>query len=385
MKNGIALIAAALAASVVSFVPAQTDAEPAVTENESPWTVVYGADLRARFDASSHVPGVWNAGPGKTRSFYRMRTRGWFEGSYGPFKLTFRAVNEWRHYFVKQGDPNAYHWADELLADNLYLTLSGVDVLGYETTLRIGRQDLKLGSGRVIADVTSRDGSRTIFADAIRATVKISEKSTLDLFYIYQDSVNDLTIGDQERVMTQWGDEQAIGAYYSSKDYVLLPFEAYYVGVFGETTVDSLNTLGVRLMPSLVDHVTGELEIAYQIGEREDGRDISAYLVYAGVKGELASEHPCKPYAAAAVYMMSGDDGSGTDTAWKPVLARGDTQMSEFLTATRAEQWSNMIFPHVELGIVMAPDHRARFWANSLSRVLSTRPTTRRLTSSDLS
>ena len=166
--------------------------------------------------------------------------------------------------------------------------------------------------------------------------------------------------------MTQWGVEQAVGAYYINGENKQLPYEAYYVGVFGETTMESLNTFGVRLLPPITDHVKGELETAYQFGKRQTGRDVEAYMAYGGIKGDLASEHPCKPYAGAAVYLLSGDDGKGDDSAWKPALARGDTQMSELIYKSRTEQWSNMIFPHVELGIAMSKDHKARLLSGLL-------------------
>ena len=361
MRKG--LLASALAAGCVAVTAvSQSVPEKAVEIKEAAWAITYGADVRFRFDDFVHSPGLWNAVPVKDVAYTRTRTRGWMEAAYGDCALYFRAANEWRHYFVSDStkDPNAYHWADEVFVDNLYLNLKGLNLMGYDTQLRLGRQDLKFGSGRVFADATPGDGSRSIFADAIRATVKTSEKSTLDLFYAYLNKENALTLGDQDKVLTQWGVEQAVGAYYINGENKQLPYEAYYVGVFGETTMEALNTFGVRLLPPITDHVKGELETAYQFGKWQTGRDVSAYMVYGGIKGDLASEHPCKPYAAAAVYLLSGDNGKGDDSAWKPALARGDTQMSELIYKSRTEQWSNMIFPHVELGVAMSKDHKAR-------------------------
>jgi len=365
MRKG--LLASALAAGCVAGTAvSQSVPEKAVEIKEPAWAITYGADVRFRFDDFVHSPGLWNQVPVKDVAYTRTRTRGWMQAAYGDFSLYFRAANEWRHYFVSPSakDPNSYHWADEVYVDNLYLGISGLDVMGHDTQLRIGRQDLKFGSGRVFADATPGDGSRSIFADAIRATVKTAEKSTLDLFYAYMHTESELTLGDQDKVLTQWGVEQAVGAYYVNGENKQLPFEAYYVGVFGDTKMESLNTVGVRLLPPITDHVKGELEAAYQLGEWQTGQDVSAYMVYGGIKGDLASENPYKPYAAAAVYLLSGDDGKGDDSAWKPALARGDTQMSELIYKSRTDgtrvQWSNLIFPHVELGIAMSKDHKAR-------------------------
>jgi hypothetical protein len=361
MRKG--LMASTLAAGFVAVTAvSQSVPEKAVGIKEPAWAITYGADVRFRFDDFVQVPGKWDKVSVKDQTYTRTRTRGWMEAAYGDCSLYFRAANEWRHYFVSDStkDPNAYHWADEVYVDNLYLNLKGLDLMGYDTQLRLGRQDLKFGSGRVFADATPGDGSRSIYADAIRATVKTSEKSTLDLFYAYMHTESELTLGDQDKILTQWGVEQAVGAYYVNGENKQLPYEAYYVGVFGETKMESLNTFGVRLLPPITDHVKGELEAAYQLGEWQTGQDVSAYMVYGGVKGDLASKHPCKPYAGAAVYLLSGDDGKGDDSAWKPALARGDTQMSELIYKSRTEQWSNMIFPHVELGIAMSKDHKAR-------------------------
>jgi hypothetical protein len=361
MRKGILASTLAVGFAAATAV-SQSVPEKAVETKPSDWTFAYGADVRFRFDDFAQGPGKWNALPSKDVTYTRTRTRGFMEAAYGDFSLYFRAANEWRHYFVSPAakDPNAYHWADEVYVDNLYLNISGLDLMGHETTVRLGRQDLKFGSGRVLADATPGDGSRSIFADAIRATVKTAEKSTLDLFYAYMHKEGELTLGDQDKVLTQWGVEQAVGAYYVNGENKQLPFEAYYVGVFGDQTMESLHTVGMRLLPPITDHVKGELEAAYQLGEWQSGRDVSAYLVYGGVKADLASEQPCKPYAGAAVYLLSGDNGSGDDSAWKPALARGDSQMSELIYRSRAEQWSNLIFPHVELGIAMSKEHKAR-------------------------
>ena len=66
--------------------------------------------------------------------------------------------------------------------------------------LRIGRQDLMYGSGRLIADGTPMDGSRSFFMDALKATVKFDEKEKTDLLGIY-DSAE--TFG--------WGDPHTVG------------------------------------------------------------------------------------------------------------------------------------------------------------------------------
>ncbi|MBM4164214.1 MAG: hypothetical protein FJ222_07215 [Lentisphaerae bacterium] len=367
MRTGI--LAAAMAAGCVAITAVSQSIPDKAVEIQNPaWTMTYGAEVRFRFDDFVQVPGRWNARPSKDVVYTRTRTRGWMEAAYGDCALYLRAANEWRHYFVSPSakDPNSYHWADEAYVDNLYLTLSGLDLMDHDTQLRIGRQDLKFGAGRVFADATPGDGSRSFFADAIRATIKTAEKSRIDLFYAYLHTENELTLGDQDRLLTQWGVEQAVGAYYVNGENKQVPFKAYYVGVFGQTAMDRLNTCGMRVLPAFGDHVKGELETAYQFGEWQSERNISAYMVYGGVTGDLASQHPCKPYAGAAVYLLSGDDGQGDDSAWKPALARGDTQMSELIYRSRPEQWSNLIFPHVELGIAMSKDHKARLLTGML-------------------
>lgn len=70
--------------------------------------------------------------------------------------------NEFRNYRNSSND-DKQKFPDELFLDNLYLEWAG-DVYG----ARIGRQEVKLGSGRLFADGTPGDGSRSSFFDGGR-------------------------------------------------------------------------------------------------------------------------------------------------------------------------------------------------------------------------
>ncbi|MGD0078921.1 MAG: hypothetical protein ABSB91_09910, partial [Sedimentisphaerales bacterium] len=143
--------------------------------------------------------------------FERYRTRWWTTSKLDDdttintrFTWEFRT---WDEPASKQQETDF----DEIIMDNLNLKMK--NFLGTPTTAIIGRQDMVLGQGWLVADGTPLDGSRTFYFDAARFTVDLAEKTKLDLIYIDQHPNSDWflkPINDRDKYVTQEKERGAI-------------------------------------------------------------------------------------------------------------------------------------------------------------------------------
>ena len=100
---------------------------------------------------------------------------------------------------------------DEIIIDNLNLSLK--NFLDLPATAIIGRQDMFLGQGWLVADGTPMDGSRTFYFDAARFTYDLAEKTKLDTIYISNMPNSDWwlkPINDRNKYVTQEEEQGAI-------------------------------------------------------------------------------------------------------------------------------------------------------------------------------
>ena len=155
----------------------------------------FGGDIRARYEFKDNWPdkGKSTAG-GAYEDYLRFRTKVWSEAKVGDIRLFLKLGNEFRRYRNSPND-DKQEFPDELFWDNLYIEWTG-DLYG----ARIGRQDVKLGSGRLFADGTPGDGSRSTFFDAILLTRRFEEESQskVELFGAWNHYRNELNLGDTE-------------------------------------------------------------------------------------------------------------------------------------------------------------------------------------------
>jgi len=350
-----------------------------------------GADLRFRYDYKDNPVKYQNNRTSETatdpqdpqyQDYYRMRTRVWGKAAYEDVTLFGRVADEFRGYHnAKQ----QYAFPDELFLDNAYLDVR--NLWDERVDLRVGRQDLKYGAGRVISDGTGGDGSRSTYFNAIKAEVHLSEKSTLDLMGVWEPPEDDWTVGNPDYDLTKYQTreggndltEKAGIAYFMNKTCESFPYEAYYVCKDDSRWIASngkrlparqYHTLGVRAVPQLSETWSAEVESAVQAGQIDGSgavgnRDILAWMTYGGAT-YTAAEYTWKPHLTGAVLYLSGDDdrfddpkASGTDTGWSPVFNR-TTWFSELMSGEfAAYRWSNLVYPHLELGVRPDKDHAA--------------------------
>lgn len=360
------LWAAGVAVALVAPVPAWSDdAKPKVR---------FGGDERIREEAFDDIP-IKSDPPGVTRggdnNYFRFRTRLWGEAD--PFDmvtLRARVVNEFRIWDNpdQDGKPqsSSYLYPEEWVFDNLYLDVR--DLWPDTLDLRIGRQDLVYGTGKLLLEGTPKDGSRTIYFNAIKATFKGLDKNTLDLFGIYNDPEDQLAINSADRDLTGYFSgnnnmrESGGGLYLKNTAVEKLPFEAYYIfkreGDWTQTVstnkvaIDALDlhTVGFRLMPKFSDELTGNLELAGQAGERGD-QDVRGYGLDSLLTYAPANLKSVKMAMDGGLYYLSGNDpDSDEDEGWNPLWARYPQNSDLYVycyDADGAGRWSNLIMPHL--------------------------------------
>ena len=355
-------------------------AEPDVAGDAYP-TLKGGADLRVRQEYYDNIPRV--TGPSVENNYLRVRTRGWGEIDFAPNVLVLgRLTNEFRYYWEPNEDAVTDIWpfAGEAAVDALYLDWKGL--LDNTLDVRLGRQDMMYGNGRVLMDGTPKDGSRTFYRDGFKLSYRGLADNTVDFLGIYDSPENQLAINSQNYDLTGlFGPvtvdndmtEKGGGLYWKSKTYQSLPFEAYWL--FKEETEWSqpaagrpppqatregnqyvnpelnLNTFGVRLIPKFGPELDANLEMAYQVGERGSA-DQTGYMVDALLNWRPPVVASLKPVLGAGWYLLSGDDPSTPDKneGWDPLWARWPQYSELYVYAwQQVGYWTNLSLPHVDL------------------------------------
>lgn len=376
------VMAIVMGASVVGWAQgtatnAAAKAEQVVKPGESGLKLDGGGDLRFRDELKHELPGTGVTAK-KFENLLRLRSRLWGSAAYEDYTLYGRLANEFRVYTARSGKNKAgmatYDFPDELYLDNLYVDAK--NLFRDRVDLRVGRQDMKYGDGRIISDGSAADGARSAYFDAVKATCHVTDKTSLDAFGIYMNDYDPLAIGPYNRpldtVNTTYTDNQDSGAglYLTVGEMKEFPFEVYYVWENQSHTHTvgtkeygrDVHTLGTRLLPKFTDRFSGEVETAAQTGETDDGRDIFAYMGYGGLTYMIDPDSSVKPYVTPAVLYLSGDKSpdTGDDNNWNPVFNR--TTWFSVLLADQYKNyaWANLIYPHLAGGVTLFGDQKLK-------------------------
>jgi len=317
-----------------------------------------GADLRIRQERLDNIPTSSGIGQMDLRDYMRYRTRVWgqVKSEDGSLLLYGRATQEVRSWF--KGEPASgsgrWRWPDEVVLDNLYF--QNTTLFGEGSRFRIGRQDIRLGSNRLVFDGTPGDGSRTIFFDGVTLSVPMQEKQTLDVFAVYNHSDNKLAAGNVDRrFMTAYTgrekmDDGGVGFYFtdrSEKDFVHEVYAIYkYDGVTRSVADGSrlsnrgdIYTIGLRMLPRFTDALSGELEAAYQQTHKHGRHE--AGMVFASMT--YAPEMAWKPTFTAATLYES--------LRWNALWGRWPVWGELPVFSYDLGNWSNLIHPYVEVSV----------------------------------
>jgi len=374
-KTATAKKAGTEAASVPATVPA----------SKTTLKLAGGADFRIRDEMKDKMPGTGVTAK-KYENMVRVRSRVWGSASFDDYTLFGRMGDEFRMYTarspkVREG-VKTYDFPDEAYIDNLYFAAK--NLLWDKVDLRVGRQELKYGEGRIISDGSPGDGSRSAYFDAVKGSYHVTDKTTLDAFGIYMDDYDRLAMGPYDRALEtcngyEDNEDSGAGLYLTVNEMKEFPFEMYYVWE-NESHAYTVNkvpygrdfhTFGTRVMPKFSPRWSGEIEAAVQTGETDDGRDIFAYMGYGGVTYAMAPDTSYKPYVTPAIYYLSGDKDAtkGDDNNWNPVFNR--TTWFSVLTADQYKNyaWSNLIFPHLAGGITVLGNQKIKAYTGPLFTV----------------
>jgi hypothetical protein len=373
VKQALALVGSVI---IATGLLAQEGLEEQASLFSPKWTA--GGQIRLRQEAFEDVPIVADP-PGVTRgganNYFRVRSQLYVSVEVDPQVAVYgRLANEYREY-LKPEDNKDWEFPDEVVVDNLYLNLQRL-LPNEALSLRIGRQDLwaspgkPFGSGRLIFEGTPKDGSRTIFFDALRATYKTG-KTQIDAIGIYNRSDATLIINDQDRDNVGYtkGFNDAVESgfiFYAAHEWVpSLATEEYYIykrehewlnGAAVMPPAD-LHTVGACLMPKFGEMLSASLEGAVQSGTRGDTQ-LFAYMGEGVAKFVLLPDSSYKPVLSAGVLLYSGDRAK-TDhlERWDPLWGRypqvgvgGDLLILTY-DAEGAGWWSNLLFPNLSASL----------------------------------
>ncbi len=335
---------------------------------ETQLKVDFGGDFRFRYVMEDNFPNEKH-GQKTNADYTRFRTRLWGKATYQKLQAFLRVGNEFRYYVSKENNKGKQRFPDVTYIDNLYLQYT--DAFDF-VDIKVGRQDMAFGAKRIISDGTGGDGSRTTFFDAARLTFKFEEKRTLDVFGVYMarhdwlpdaghthDAKSKKTKGYDYDLPGYNHNEFGFGLYYTDKSIKELPWEAYYIWKFEEgqhsTVFDAevsgntfqTHTAGFRLLPQFTQHLSGELELALQIGDES----LLAGMAYGGLTYSR-KDLPWKPSATVAVYYLSGDrEGGRGEHAWHAVFNRETGCADSVAPMFNKYAYTNFLYPHLLLNL----------------------------------
>lgn len=331
--------------------------------------VEFGGDIRVRQVFFDDIPIIADP-PGVTRGgenhFFRIRSRVWSKADFSENVGVYgRFVNEWRYYIT--GDDSNWDFPDEAIVDALYIDINGLfnDLLD----VRLGRQDLIYGTGKLILEGTPKDGSRTLYHDAVRLRFYPWENNIVDVLGIYNQPENQLEIKSEDRDLT--GRDPAFndltesgGAIYLMNSQIEgLPFEAYYIYKHESWWTDrtgtnqparDTHTIGTRWMPKTDGGLSANIELAQQFGDTADDRTIQAWMADAVIRQQFQGVRT-EPIVGLGIYHLTGNKvDTRRDEGWNPLWARWPQYSELYVYAWDAEaagRWSNVTMPYVSLSL----------------------------------
>jgi hypothetical protein len=258
----------------------------------------------------------------------RYRTRLWGQAALGRnIDLFAGLVQETKQVF----EPETPCHFDEIAFENLFLDFKKLPVNGF--SLRIGRQNISRGEGFILHKGTGGEGSRTMYFNAFNLTYA-RKKSKLEIIGMLQPHMDRLlpVINDRSRVLIEW-DEQALGAYYTDKNFKTTSFQAYYFykKEFHDRRPVSnvqfqpdrhIHTLGGRITQQMGKGLEADGELAAQWGAQQPSIPVKGLAGYVYLKKTWSQRW--SPSFSFGYFGLSGDDAKTGDKieGWDPLFSR---------------------------------------------------------------
>ncbi len=344
----------------------------------------------------------FNADNDDEQGFFRFRTNLW-----GDLQLTenlsarVMLTNEFRPYsIVRPSDEGKDMTFDEIIFDNLYLkyTTGGQNPF----TVIFGRQNLIYGEGFILLEGGPWDGSRSIYHDALKISLK-QNNTTFDFLAIsnpqydyrlpkvvlFEEDKSYLGLpkahGDQ---LMNDGLEEALGVYVTHKPGSGPSLEGYYffktedpdyaLPTFGQLSADqlsklALHTFGGRLVYPFSSTFNVTTEWAYQTGARA-ALNQSSYGGYLNLNYTLMPER--KGVGTLGINVLSGDDPETADIeGWNPLFSRWpkwselyiySQTMENIQGARQVAYWTNTISPNAKFVFNLSKVVNVTAWVHHL-------------------
>jgi hypothetical protein len=295
----------------------------------------WGGDFRFRIEGLNHIPTDRPFNAEVYQLFNRDRTRLWAKyGFTENIDILARLTNEFRFYDTNDGrqDPGTWEFLGEVTPDQFYLDARKLANGLIDT--RLGRQDFVYGTGKILADGTPLDGSRTFFADGAKVTFNFQGHS-LDLLGLYTAQQPQPVINNQDTNLIE-SDQWAAGLYGKYNRFEQVPFEYYWIYKHENDTATSykekgryvladanFSTFGFRVMPKFGYGLTGNLEVATQAGTHGED-DVNGTMVDTSLSFAPPGFLPdYKPLLKIGYWYLSGNEAdSSSNEGWHPVYGR---------------------------------------------------------------
>lgn len=306
----------------------------------------WGADFRLRHEHIFNPFLVDSDPPGNEWGFERFRFRVW--DTITPcdyFQVNHRFTWEGRHWW-QPDSREEWDWS-EIVWDTLN---ARIKLPNAPVTITAGRQDIILGNGWLVLEGTPLDGSRTIFFNAVRATVDLKPaKTAVDLIYTANFSDPDKFLSPifSKNVPLSEQDESGVILWATNKSIENTEINGFFIwknndAVLANGDDGDIYTFGARAVHKFDKTWTGRVEGAYEFGDRENpamfspgSHDVSAWGANSRLDYNFNDE--MKNQLHIGYEVLSGDDpSSSTIEQFDPLWARWP-QWSELLVYT----WAN--------------------------------------------
>jgi len=317
--------------------------------------------------------------------FFRIRTNVWGSYSFSKFTAKLQLTNEFRSYTVLPEAKEGNFTFDEIIIDNLFVNWNSGGENPFSVT--VGRQNLIYGEGFILLEGAPWDGSRAIYHDAVKLSLKRGP-TTIDLLGISntrkEKRLPVVQFGNlqnkpeglpKDEDGDQWmndGLEQALGLYAVHNCQTGARYDVYYFLKMTDPDpwIDfgapedklTLNTIGGRAVYPFSSSLNLTTEWAYQIGSQGDFKQ-NSYGGYAYLSYLLNPENKAK--LTGGFNLLSGDDPDTQDNeGWNPLFSRWPkwselyiySQVMETVQgAHKVAYWTNTFSPYLKFDMAISP------------------------------
>ncbi len=359
--------------------PAEKSFEDYITDIKKPasW-LSWGSDLRVRDEYSNNNSTLSDQDPLHEQNVIRTRSRIWTSVTPDPdLAFNTRLTAEPRNW-TRPSNSGAFQAKEGMewrygIFDSMNIVYK--NVAEQPLTVIVGRQDIFLGDAGsywLTGDGTPRDGSFTLFLDAVRASLDLQEaKTKIDLIALHQNAQVDdswLPTIDANQKEYSLAEQNEIGAilYVSNKSLPDNRIDGYFMYKGDEQELKNgdnadIFTFGSRVVGTPFEHWYYTAEGAYQFGWKKDpmvtypvdestnGRELSAYGGITQLSYLIKDSYNNQLHLVCE--FLSGDKPStpGRDEMFDIMWGRwprwSELYASSYSTETgkRTAQWNNLV------------------------------------------